>query len=584
MDLLSFFGGQSLAVDPIHNFWYGDAGAGSPNASGVAVDEAKAMTYSACWAATMLLSSSEGMLPLKLFRKLPAGGSEIAADHRVHRLINSRPNPEMTSMMYRASRTAQQVNRGNAYSEIERNGGGEPINLWPIHASRIPPQNIKRENGTLVYYVNDNNGKKSRIEAANMLHVPSPISEDGIVGMGVITQARLAIGLGIATETQGASYFGSGAAPKLVIKGVNKFKTKEDREDFRRQWNEMHGGPENAHKPAVLPEGLDVTPLNFSAEDSQFLETRQFSIEEVARWYGVPPHLIGHLLRATYSNIEHLSLEFVKYSLMRWLVLWEQEINRKLLTGEEQKTMFARHVVDALERGDLASRTAAFKEEVFNGKKTINEWRGMDDENPIGPLGDLHWVQSAMVPLEIAAKGPPEPEPKAEPEEPEDDLAAQAVDLEALRQEFQAKIETLSSEKTELQTLVLTMQQQTLATQKQLATAMLRDTVIRLLSAEIHKVKHIAEKSSGFIARLHEFYGKHSVTLERSLTDPIAALLLANGDKRDAAGVAAHVAAKHTAESIRQLDLLLDCQAEELAGKVDECVSKWHDERTQITL
>jgi len=572
MELTTFFGFSKLSPGPTDDFWYNPAN--QPSASGIVVDEAKALTYSACWAATMLLSSSEGMLPLKLFKKLGGGGSEIADYHPVYRLIHSRPNPEMTSMMYRSSRTAQQVNRGNAYSEIERDDGGTPINLWPIHASRIPSRNIVREHGKIVYLVNNDDGSKTKIRAENMLHVPSPISEDGIIGIGVVTQARLTIGAGIAEETQAASYFGNGGRPSYTIEGMN-FKSKEDREDFRRQWMEVHGGPANNGKPAILPKDTKLHALQFSAEDSQFIESRQFSIEDVARWYGVPPHLIGHLLRATYSNIEHLSLEFVKYSLMRWLVLWEQEINRKLLTENEQKRFFARHVVDALERGDLASRTAALKDQFFNGKINLDEWRALDEENPIpGGAGKIHFVQQAMIPVDMAAKGPQPPAAPAK--EPADDPELSTtvnIDVDGLRQEFQAKIETLASDNAKLQVLVTTQ-----------AVSRINETFSRMLSVEVNAVKRVAEKATKFDSRLREFYGKHTTTLERNLLDPVAVYLSAAGDGREALAVVKTLASTHTAESIKQLDALLDCQAEELPAKVDECVSKWHEERATVTL
>lgn len=591
MDLTTFFGFSKLSPSPLDNFWYGPVT--ESTSAGVSVDESKAMTYSACWAASMLLSTAESMIPLNLHKELSGGGSEIADYHRVHRLICERPNPEMGAMMYRASRTQQQVNRGNSFSEIERDAGGTPINLWPIHASRIPARNIVRKNGKIVYLVNNNDGSKTPIDAMNMLHVPSPISDDGIVGLGVVEQARLTIGAGIAEEQQAASYFANGARPGYVIEGMN-FKTKEDREDFRRQWNDIHSGPGNNGKPALLQTGAKLTTLQFSAEDSQFLESRQFSIEDVARWYGVSPHLIGHLLRATYNNIEHLSMEFVKYSLMRWLVLWEQEINRKLLTENEQKRFYARHDTRELERGDLASRTAALQQEFFNGKTTLNEWRALDDQNPIGPLGDLHFVQSAMVPLEIAAMGPqpapgaaPPTEPAdaadppsdtvtAPPEEPKGDGLSTTVqiDIDGLRQEFQAKIETLASEKAALQVLVTTSQ----SAQKQLAVVVLNDAMARMVSLEVNAVKRVAEKASKFDTRLREFYDKHAATMQRALLGPLHA---ARGD--DGPSVQLFVQ-QHISESIKQLDALLDCQAEELPAKVDECVSKWHEERAMVTI
>lgn len=614
MSLLSMFGFESLSPAPTDGFWYSPVG--RQTSAGVVVNEDVAMTYSAVWAATMLLSSSEGMLPLKIYRPLDGGGSEVDYDHPAHSLLCYEPNPEMAAMPYRTSRTAQQINRGNCFSEIERGRGGQPVNLWPIHASRIPRSNIKRENGKLVYYVNNDMGPKTRIEAADMLHVPSPISEDGIYGLGVVTQARLTIGAGIAEETHGASYFGHGGSPKLVIKGF-KGKDKESKEDFRRQWNEVHGGPENNGKPAILPEGCDVTALNFSAEDSQFLESRTFNVQEIARWYGIPPHLIQELSKSTYSNITQQSLEFVKFSLMRWLVLWEQEINRKLLTKEERQAgYFSKHIVEALERGDITTRTAALKDQFFNGSLTLNQWCALEDRNPIGPVGDIHWVQQAMIPVELAAMGPqqatppnnaPPAMPPADEETPAEDsqpgdsanepaLAAMAtaeqlttvqIGIDGKLSEFAARIETLSAEKEQLQSLVTTSQQQTaaaMAVGKQLANAHLRDVWSRTLSVEINAVKRVAEKPEKFVSRLNEFYGKHTATLERNLLEPVTVCLSVSGDPRPAAEVVKILASTHAAESLKQIDALLSCQGSELPAKVEECVNKWHEERISVSL
>jgi HK97 family phage portal protein len=541
MSLMNLF---NLNPAPHDDFWYGLPS--NRTVAGVPVDENVAMTYSACWAATMLLSTSGAMLPLKLFRRLPGGGSEPATDDPRYYLVHDAPNNDMTTMMYRSSRIAQQVNAGNCFSEIERNRAGQPVALHPIHASRIPEKNIRRgSDGRLRYYINNNLTEPTELRDSEVLHVPSPISEDGIIGKGVVASARLSIGFGLATEKQGAAYFGNSARPKIVVKG-GKFKDNDARSEFRRQWEEIHGGPENNGRPALLPEGADVTVLSFSAEDSQFLETRQHNIEEIARWYGVPPHLIGHLLRSTNNNIEQQSLEFVKYSLMRWLVLWEQELNKKLLTPEERKSLYFKHVVEGLERADITTRTNALQQQFFNGALTLNQWLALEDRNPIGPLGDLHWLQQAMVPLEMAAKGPQEPAPANEPpadeeDEPEDDDNLRAVVSE-------------------------------------MALAMLQDVWQRMLSVEINNVKRVAEKTSRFDARLSEFYDKHEGTMQRSLARPFKLAAVASNSKADLSGIIS----SHIKESKQQLDTLLDCQPEELAGKVDACVATWHERTIEL--
>lgn len=664
MSLLSFFGlasrEESLSGDPFDDRWYKvDSGTGyaylHPNAAGVHVNERTAMTYSACWAATMLLCSAISMIPLKLFRKLPGGGSEPAMDDPRYSLVHDTPNQDMTSMMFRSSRTAQQVNWGNAYAEIQRDRGGRPIALLPIHASRIPPEsNIKRgSDGRLKYKINNDKGQSRELSIENILHIPSPMSDDGVVGKGVVEAARRSIGLGIASETHGSSYFSNGARPGIIIKG-GKFKKKEDIDEFRRQWAEIHGGgPGNHAKPAILPPDTDVTALQFNAQDSQFLETRQFSIDDIARWYGVPPHTIGSLLRATNNNIEQLALELTKYTLMRWTVPQEQEMNRKLLTKEEQKTLYFLHVFEGLERADLATRTAALQQQFFNGALTLNQWMELENRRPIGPMGDLHFVQSAMVPLEVAVNGPPQPATTAEEGPTKGDETRQSMetygiavragsitpqidDEEQYRKDLglppmseEAKeaweqdkgvrrpitlvpsggkpaspFQQPPSEKPKepavdeddesvddgLAAMIQANEQlqaelaRTKETQRRIANAMLRDVMGRMLSVEIHSVKHIAEKPNRFDARLREFYAKHKVTMERSLKEPILAVLTA--DKREPAAdyAVGKFTDEHIAESLKQLDALCDCTADELSARVDQCLSTWHDERATVTV
>lgn len=612
--LLSFFGLSSEGRDPIHNFWYGDV---SPRtAGGIAVNESTAMTYSVCWAATRLIAGTASWIPLNLYRRLPDGGAEIDTNHRVHSLIHDSPNNDMSSMMWRATGFNQQVNRGNAFAEIVRNRAGEAVALEPIHAERIPPRNIRRENGKLVYYVRNYNpnGRLStgttRIKQEDMFHVPSIVTEDGIIGKGVVTAAREAIGKAMGTQKRGASSINSGGTPPLAIKG-GKFRTKDDREEYRRQFAEAHSGPDNVGKPLLLPENSEAQILGFNLKDMQFIESQQFDIEEICRWYGVPPHLVGHLLRATFNNIEELGISFVKYSQILWLKIWEQEIWRKLLTKAERRTHYAKFVVDALERGNLKNRTDSSVKQFFNGLLTLNEWAKREDMNPIGPLGNLHFVQKAMVPLEVAAKGPQEqgkrkgsenpPPPSQErsddesggdkrdqqTSDPEGDMHARlSQSLNDLAKNFDtamtAATETIN--RTTQQTIgaLATVDARLTAlrqVQIQTARAHLSDVFGRMLSIETHAVKHIAEKPSRFDQRLNEFYSEHSQTLTRNLTTPVSVLLGAFGDEREAEQVTSQLVASHTSKSMRQLIELTDCKTDELSGRVDECLSTWRHDR-----
>lgn len=665
MGLLSFFGltdkrvvqaapsQESLSHDADNDEWFKtDPSTGftylrSNSPAGVLVNEQKALTYSACWAATMLIMTAVGSLPLKLFRKLPGGGSQPAVDDPRYSLVHDTPNPDMTAMLFRGSRTAHQVNWGNGFAEIERNRAGMPVALHPIHPSRIPvDNNIKRgRDGRLKYTVLNDGGGTTEIRSENILHIPSPMSDDGIVGKGVVTHARLSIAFGIAAETHGAAYFGNSARPHLVLEGA-KFKKAEDQEEFRRQWIETHGGPARNAKPGIIPPDTKLHVLQFNASDSQFLESRQFSIEDIARWYGVPPHAIGHLLRATNNNIEQQALELRQYALMRWTVPFEQELNRKLLTPEERKTMEFLHVFEGLERADIKTRTDALKEQFFNGEITLNEWRALENRPGIGALGDLHFVQQAMVPLEIAAKGPQTPtDPNANkgateseemrqrmetygigvragsitPQLDDEEQYRQALGLPPMTNEAKAAWtddkgirrqitlrdpnapanpfqqgppdkppdEKPEDEPEPKDDGLSALREQFAAVeqaQRRLASAMLRDVMGQMLSVEINAVKRIAAKPSKFDQRLQEFYDKHKATMARSLSEPVAVVLTATGDVRQPAEVVELITSSHVTESLRQLNELTTCTGDELFGKVEERLATWHDERASVSV
>lgn len=574
MSLLSFFG---LAPDPTDKFWYSEV---APRTrSGVSVTESTAMNYSVCWAATRLLAGTTGWLPFNLYKRQSGGGAVIDTRHPVHRIIHDQPNRDMGAMMFRARGVNQQVNAGNFFAEIVRTRGGTPYSLEPIHHTRIPPQNVKREDGRLVYYVNNQTAEPTRIEQDDMFHVPSIISDDGIYGKGVIAFAREAIGKAIATQGYGASSMNN-PVPPVAIKNA-KFKDKEERAEYRRQWEEVHAGSQNAGKPALLPLGAEIQQLGYSLQDTQFIESQQFDVEEIARWYGVPPHLIGHLLRATFNNIEELGISFVKYSLIQWLKLWEQEVWRKLLTENEQSDYYAKFVVDALERGNLTSRTEAGVKKFFNGLWSLNDWAQQEDMNPIAEtvqidgqtvrLGDMHFVQQAMIPLAQAAKGQQtQPATKQPSNESGNGLSVAA--LEAVRDEFRREFTGLKHSHDSAAEVARIVQ-------AKLAAVVLNDVMARMVSLEVNAVKRVAEKPTRFDQRLREFYDKHKLTMRRSLAAPMSACL--NGT---AAASLDALIVRHVDESLRQLDALCDCTADQLSVKVEECVSRWHEERATVTL
>ncbi len=604
MNLLQFFGLGRLGVSwsPLDDRWYQTI-LSRRTAAGVAVDEDSAKNYSAVWACTRLLAGTGSALPLNLYRQDDGGGKAIARNHPTHYCLHTAPNPRMGSMAFRSLGIDRQVNRGNFYAEIERDMLGRATALWPIHPSRIPG-GAEEVDGELVYKVQNNDGTETVIAAADMFHVPSIITRDGINGIGVITAARESVGFGMATEKHGAAYFGNGARPSIVLKHPGKIKDKEYREELRRQWNEIHQGPENAGKVALLQEGMEAVPLGISNEDSQFLQTRQHNVEEIARWYGVPPHLIGHLLRSTYNNIEVQSQEFVTYSLMPWLVLWEQEIDRKLIGEREQAAgLYAKHVLEGLLRGDMASRAAFYKSMWELGVFSSNDILGLEDRNPIGPDGDKRFVPMNFVTLDQAGQMP-EPAPAPElpaPEPTEEDgllrviadrfnaLAARTTLLPLeIMDAVDERLKALPAPQTgitndTISPLVRPLGQQPNNTALAAAYAVLDDTVQRFLSKEQNAARRLAAKSAGeLFGWLDPFYEKHESQLAEACLSPCRVILALEGKADDPAEVAAKFARAHAEQSREELLAAMECQESELAGRVNSTIDAWKESRRVV--
>lgn len=415
---------------PSSDYWYGPRS--SPVASGVTVNETTALTYSAVWCATRILSEGVAGLPALLYRRMEAGGKERAADQLLYGMLHDEPNPETDSFQFFDQMTGWLVNWGNARAEIQRNGAGMPVALWPIHPSRITIKD-RVPGEPLVYRVANNNGTYIEIPAADMIDICGPLSDDGVTGKGVIRQAREAIGMGMATEKFGASFFGNGAMPGGVLTHPGRIK-EEARKNMRRSWNEMYSGPTNANKIAILEEGVKYEKLSVPPEEAQFLETRQFNVTEIARWYRIPPHMLADLSRATFSNIEEQGIDFVVHSLRPWLIRWEKAITRKLLPTEIRQTYFVEFLVDALTRGDIAKRTSALQIQFMNGAINQDEWREIENRNPLPDgLGKQFYRPQNLAPVEAvppteAGTMVPDATPTDNPQTPTTDAAMPVLD------------------------------------------------------------------------------------------------------------------------------------------------------------
>ena len=373
--------------------------------SGKRVNERTSMQMTAVYSCVRILSEAVAGLPLHMYRYTDNGGKEKAAEHPLYFLLHDEPNPEMTSFVFRETLMTHLLLWGNAYSQIIRNGKGEVIALYPLMPDRM---NVERDSKGQLYYeytvsMDDAptvKGSTVVLPPTEVLHIPG-LGFDGLVGYSPIAMAKNAIGMAIACEEYGAKFFANGAQPSGVLEHPGTLK---DPSRVRESWQSTFGGSHNANKVAVLEEGMKYTPISISPEQAQFLETRKFQINEIARIFRVPPHMVGDLEKSSFSNIEQQSLEFVKYTLDPWVSRWEQSMARSLLTPEEKKQYFVKFNVDGLLRGDYQSRMNGYAVGRQNGWMSANDIRELEnlDRIPEELGGDLYLINGNMMPLSMS--------------------------------------------------------------------------------------------------------------------------------------------------------------------------------------
>src|SRR5574344_30860 len=383
-----------------YSFFFGSTTAGKP------VNEQTAMQMTAVYSCVRILSETIAGLPLHVYKYNDSGGKEKFLNHPLYKLLHDEPNPEMTSFAFRETLMSHLLLWGNAYAQIIRNGKGEVIALYPLMPNKMT---VDRDaNGKLYYLYSRSSedaptlGKESQVylDSTDVLHIPG-LGFDGLVGYSPIAMAKNAVGLAIATEEYGAKFFANGAAPGGVLEHPGTIK---DPQKVKESWNAAYQGSTNAHRVAVLEEGMKYQPIGISPEQAQFLETRKFQINEIARIFRIPPHMLDDLEKSSFSNIEQQSLEFVKYTLDPWVVRWEQGMCRALLLESEKPTVFIKFNVDGLLRGDYASRMAGYATARQNGWMSANDIRELENLDKIPTVlgGDLYVINGAMLPLKDA--------------------------------------------------------------------------------------------------------------------------------------------------------------------------------------
>jgi len=421
--------GPSAASGDLSNpqYWLVDFFMGAKTRSGQRVTPNSALTLSAYWAALRSISEDIAKLPVQVYSSSQDFSSrELLYNHPVWRLFNVSPNEEMTPMTFRETMTHWALAWGGGFAEIERTKARKPLKLWPIHPSRIVM--TRNKDDKIIYTVRANYSADLMIqsapfvdvdlEAEDMFHLHG-LGPAGNTGYSVLRLAIESIGLSLSAQSFGATFFGNGTSVNGVLTHPQTLKP-EAYQRLRESWSQRYQGPNNSNKPAILEEGMTWTPTSVPPEEAQFLQTRQFQIEEIARWFRMPPHKLQQLLRATFSNIESQNIEYACDCLHPWCTRWNQETKRKLLVDAGESMTFIEHDMRQLLKGDMATRTKYYQVMTQIGALCPDEVRAEEGMNPIPDgSGKKFCVQINLTTLEKLGEDP-EPEPAPEPTDPEE--------------------------------------------------------------------------------------------------------------------------------------------------------------------
>jgi HK97 family phage portal protein len=359
------------------------------------------MGLSTVWACNKVISESIGFLGLNMMRQ-KGNVKQEAEGHPTYSALKYAPSPEITTQSFTELLSSHAVLQGNGFAKIvRRSGTGTAMEFYPIQPQMVFPDREKAGQKRLVYVVREQNQPDKtytvdRDKPQDILHIRG-LGWDGLRGYSVISMARQSLGTAIAQERNVANFYAKGGRVPYVLKHPSKFKDDADADRFRASWEKTYSDP---HKAPILEAGLLYEKIGLSAADAQLIESRQFTIPEICRWFSVFPTLVGDLSHATFSNIESLSEQFVRFTLMTWLTRWEQECWRCVLTPEEKgQGYFFRHDLSALLRADFQARMAGYAQMLQMGKNSINEIRAMEGENPIDG-GEEHFVQVNLAPVQ----------------------------------------------------------------------------------------------------------------------------------------------------------------------------------------
>ena len=367
------------------------------SASGQPVNPRSSIQVTGVYACVRVISETVASLPMHVYER-DGDGYKKATEHRLYTVLHDEPNGEMTSFVLREVMLAHLLLWGNSYCQILRDGRMRVAGLYPLLPDRMKVD--RDEHGNLTYTYQPMNGGTIQLNPQDVLHIPG-LGFDGVMGYSPIALARNAVGLALSAEEYGGKTFANGATPSGILTHPGTVKNPKA---IREAWQSTYGGSGNSGKVAVLEEGMTFHPISMSNADAQFIETRQFQLEEICRIFRVPPHMVADLRHATFSNIEHQSLEFAKYTIRPWVARIEQSMNRALFTEAEKKKYYVELNIDGLLRGDYKSRMEGYAVGINNGFLSPNDVRRMESMNPIPDEegGNTYMVNGSMTPLKSA--------------------------------------------------------------------------------------------------------------------------------------------------------------------------------------
>jgi HK97 family phage portal protein len=353
-------------------------------------DSDKALTLTAVWCAIRLLAESVSSLPISVYTKQANGDKLEDTKSPIYNLVKFKPNYYQNKITFFEFIMLSICTEGNSYVQIVRNNSGTPVQLICIDPSNVT---VVVNNNELFYQIDGG----AVLDSSDVLHIKT-ITDDGVTGLSPIDQCAKALNWSVSLEEFGATFFSNGAKPSSILQ-TDRALSDTALQRLKTSFNNNYSKLKNSNSTIVLEEGLTFKPISISPEQAQFLSSRQFSIEEVARIFNVPPHMLKDLSKSSFNNIEMQSQEFVTYTLMPYITRIEQEMNLKLFRTNELGKTFVEFNVNGLLRGDVKSRTEAYKTAITNGYMSINEVRQKENMNSIEG-GDKHFMQMNMTTID----------------------------------------------------------------------------------------------------------------------------------------------------------------------------------------